>query len=164
MSYGRFKTVHFHCEIINSIVSMYLYERDSVSTVVCHLFVVRMPERSTVCSQALCVVSGEAQANLNDLHGCHFFFSSRQQAIIVQLITRPVQWCIFKIGHKFTSNDARKVGLVTIVFLGVVSSKASARMTITESFLFRYSSTSHPHLADYKVFAMVCLFLTSDTN
>ena len=40
--------------------SMYPYERGSVSTVVCHLFVVRVPERSAVCSQALCAVSGEA--------------------------------------------------------------------------------------------------------
>ena len=40
--------------------SMYPYERGSVSTVVCHLFVVRVPERSGVCSQALCAVSGEA--------------------------------------------------------------------------------------------------------
>ena len=43
--------------------SMYPYERGSVSTVVCHLFVVRVPERSAVCSQALCAVSGEASAN-----------------------------------------------------------------------------------------------------
>ena len=43
--------------------SMYPYERGSVSTVVCHLFVVRVPERSAVCSQALCVVSLEASAN-----------------------------------------------------------------------------------------------------
>ena len=40
--------------------SMYPYERGSVSTVVCHLFVVQVPERSAVCSQALCAVSGEA--------------------------------------------------------------------------------------------------------
>ena len=43
--------------------STYPYERGSVSTVVCHHFVVRVPERSAVCSQALCVVSGEALAN-----------------------------------------------------------------------------------------------------
>ena len=42
---------------------MYPYERGSVTTVVCHLFVVRVPERSAVCSQALCVVSAEASAN-----------------------------------------------------------------------------------------------------
>ena len=62
---------------------MYRYERGSVSTVVCHLFVVRVPERSAVCSQALWVVSGEALANFERPSRSHFFFDSRQQAILV---------------------------------------------------------------------------------
>ena len=45
VSYSRFKTFLFHWEIFYSIVSMYPYERGSVSTVVFHLFVVRVPER-----------------------------------------------------------------------------------------------------------------------
>ena len=36
-----------------------------MSTVVCHLFVVRVLERSAVYSQALCVVSDEASANFS---------------------------------------------------------------------------------------------------
>ena len=32
----------------------------------------------------------------------------------------------FKIGHKLTSNEARKVGLVTVVSLGVVRGAVSA--------------------------------------
>ena len=84
-------------KIYNSIGSMYPYERGSVSTVVCHLFVARVLERSAVCSQALCVVSGEASANF--------------------------------------------------------------RTTVTESFLFGFSPTSHPRLANDKAFATVYLFL-----
>ena len=45
--------------------SMYPYERGSVSTVVCHLFVVGLPERSA----SLCVVSGERRLISNDRHG-----------------------------------------------------------------------------------------------
>ena len=77
VSYSRFKNLQFHWEICNSIVSMYPYERGSVSTVVCHLFVVRVPERSAVCSQAVCVVSGEASANFKQPSRSHFFFDSR---------------------------------------------------------------------------------------
>ena len=69
----------------------------------CHLFVVRVPERSAVCSQALCAVSGEASAT------------------------------------KF-------------------------RTSVTESFLFRFSPTSHRRLANYKAFPMVYLFSKSDKN
>ena len=57
--------------------SMYSYERGSVSTVVCHLFVVRVPERSAVCSQALCAVSGEASANFEQPSRDHFSLDSR---------------------------------------------------------------------------------------
>ena len=71
----------FHWRIYNSIGSMYSYERGSVSTVVCHLFVVQVPERSAVCSQALCVVSGEA--NFERPSRSYFFLESRQQAIVV---------------------------------------------------------------------------------
>ena len=63
--------------------SMYPNERGSVSTVVCHVFVVRVPERSAVCSQALCVVSGEASANFERPSQSHFSLDSRQQAILV---------------------------------------------------------------------------------
>ena len=63
--------------------SMYPYERGSVSTVVCHLFVVRVPKRSAVCSQALCVVSGEASANFERPSQSHFSLDSREQAILV---------------------------------------------------------------------------------
>ena len=49
----------------------------------CHLFVVRVPERSAVCSQALCAVSGEASANFERPSRSHFSFDSRQQAIVV---------------------------------------------------------------------------------
>ena len=66
-----------------SIGSMYPYERGSVSTVVCHLFVVRVLERSVVCSQALCLVSGEASANFERPSRSHFSLDSRQQAILV---------------------------------------------------------------------------------
>ena len=83
VSYSRFQTFQFHWEIFNSIVSMYPYERGSVSTVVCHLFVVRVTERSAVCSQALCKVSREASDNFERPSRSHFFFDSRQQAILV---------------------------------------------------------------------------------
>ena len=63
--------------------SMYPYERGSVSTVVCHLFVVRVPERSAVCSQAHCVVSGEASANFERPARSHLSLDSRQQATLV---------------------------------------------------------------------------------
>ena len=68
-SYSSFKNLQFHWRIYNSIGSMCPYERGSVSTVVCHLFVVRVVERSAVCSQALCVVSSEASLISNDRHG-----------------------------------------------------------------------------------------------
>ena len=83
LSLSPFKNLQFHWRIYNSIGSMYPYERGSVSTVVCHLFVVRVPERSAVCSQALCVVSGEASANFERPSRSHFFLHSRQQAIVV---------------------------------------------------------------------------------
>ena len=60
--------------------SMYPYERGSVSTVVCHLFVVRVPERSAVCSQA---VSGETSANFERPSRSNCSSDSRQQAIVV---------------------------------------------------------------------------------
>ena len=65
------------------LVNKTLYERGSVSTVVCHLFVVRVLERSAMCSQALCVVSGEASANFERLSRSHCSLDSRQQAILV---------------------------------------------------------------------------------
>ena len=70
------ENLQFHC-------SMYPYERGWVSTVVCHLFVVRVPERSVVSSQTLCVVSGEASANFERPSRSHFFLDSQQQAILV---------------------------------------------------------------------------------
>ena len=54
-----------------------------MSTVVCHLFVVRAPERSAVCSQALCVVSVEVSANFERPSQSHFSLDSRQPAILV---------------------------------------------------------------------------------
>ena len=83
--------------------SMYPYERGLVSNVVCHLFVVQVPERSAVCSQALWVVSGEASANFE----------------------RPSR---------------------------------------TESFLFGFSPTSHPRLANNKAFVTVYLFFKIGHN
>ena len=77
LSESRFKNLQFHWRIYNSIGSMYPYERGSVSTVVCHLFVVRVPERSAACSQALCVVSGEASANFEQLSRDHISLDSR---------------------------------------------------------------------------------------
>ena len=68
---------------INFIVSMYSYNRGSVSTVVCHLFVVQVPERSAVWSQALCVVSGEAPANFERLSRSDCSLDFHQQAILV---------------------------------------------------------------------------------
>ena len=113
-----------------------------MSTVVCHLFVVRIPERSAVCSQALCAVSGEPSANSERPSWNDFSLDSRQQEMLFQLITRPFQRFFF-IGQKLTSNKAHKVGLVTVVSLGVVSGEASANANnVTESFLFRFSPTS----------------------
>ena len=71
------------------------YERGWESTVVCHLFLVRVSERSAVCSQALCVVSGEASADFKRLSRSHFSLDSHKQAILVSLITTPLQRCIF---------------------------------------------------------------------
>ena len=126
VSYSRFKTFQFHWEIFISIVSVYPYERGSVSTVVCHLFVVRLPERSAVRRQAFCVVSGEASANSERPSRSHFLFEFRQQAALVKLITRPFQRCVFfflKIGHKLTSNEARKECLVTVVWARMAKKK-----------------------------------------
>ena len=166
VSYSRFKTLQFHWEIYNSIVSMYPYERGWVSMVVCHLFVVRVPERSAVCSQDLCVVSGEASANFERPSRSHFSLDSRQLAMLVYLITRPLQRCRFIIGHKLTSNEARKLGRVTVVSLrsGERRSVGLFRTTVTESFLVGFSPTSYPRFANDKGFATVCLFLKSDTN
>ena len=47
---------------------MYPYERGSVSTMVCHLFVVRVPERSAVCSQALGAVSSIVNGDSDTLN------------------------------------------------------------------------------------------------
>ena len=65
-----------------------------MSIVVCHLFVVRLPNRSAVCRQALCVVSGEASANFERPSRNNFFLDSRQQVFLVYLITRPLQRCV----------------------------------------------------------------------
>ena len=62
-----------------------------MSPVICHLLVVRAPERSAVYSQALCKVSPEASANFERPSRSHLFFDSRQQAVLVQLITRSFQ-------------------------------------------------------------------------
>ena len=83
VSYIRFKNLQFHWEICSSIVSMCPYERGSVSTVVCHLFVVRITERSAVSSQDLCPISGEASANFERPSRSHFSLDSPQQAIVV---------------------------------------------------------------------------------
>ena len=147
------------------------YERGSVSTVVCHLFVVRVPKRSAVCSQALCVVSGEASANFEQPSRSHFS-DSCQQTILVELITRPLQRFkvrfSFKIGHKLTSNEARKVGLVSVVSFGAVSGEALAKFErpsrSTCNFLAGFSPANHPRLANEKGFARVFCFFKSDTN
>ena len=91
-----------------------------MSTVVCHLFVVPVPVRSAVCSQALCVVSGEASSNFNERHGV---------ISLLILADKPFSFSylqgfcngvfLFKIAHKLTSSEARKVGLVTVVSLGM---------------------------------------------
>ena len=68
--------------------SMYPYERGSVSTVVCHLFVVRVPERSARCAAKLCAWwAAKRRLISNDRHGVislwilgHF---SLEQAILV---------------------------------------------------------------------------------
>ena len=99
----------------------------------CGLSPLRGPsaERSAVCSQALCVVSGEASANFERPSRSHFSFDSHQQAILVLLITRPLQRCFsLKIRRKMTSNEARKVGLVTVGSLGVVSGEVSADFSL----------------------------------
>ena len=80
---SRFKTFQFHWEFFNSIVSMYRCERGSVSMLVCHLFVVRLPERSAVGRQAFCVVSDEASANFEPSSQSHFLLDCREQAILV---------------------------------------------------------------------------------
>ena len=51
--------------------------------VVCHLFVVRVLTLSAVCSQAFCVVTGEASANFERPSWSRFSLDSRQQAILV---------------------------------------------------------------------------------
>ena len=93
-----------------------------MSTVVCHLFVVRVLERSAVCSQALCVVSGEALANFERPSRSHFSLDSRQQSHprLANDKAFATVYLFFKIRHTLTSNEARKVGLVTVVSLGVV--------------------------------------------
>ena len=60
-------------------------------------------------------------------------------------------------GHKLTSNEARKAGLVTVVFSrrGERPSAGQFRTTVTESFLVGFSPTSHPRFANYKAFATV---------
>ena len=62
---------------------------------------------------SLGVVSGEVSANFERPSRSHFSLDSRQQAILIYLMKRALQRCVyFKIGHKLTSNDARKVGHV----------------------------------------------------
>ena len=66
-----------------------------------------------------------------------------------------------------TSNETRKVGLVTVFSLGVVSGEVSAdfeRPSRSHFSSILFSPTSHSRLAKEKGFATVCLFLKSDTN
>ena len=63
-----------------------------------------------------------------------------------------------------TSNEARKVGLVTVVSLGVVSDEVSANFERPSPNHFSLDSRQHSRLANEKGFATVCLFLESDTN
>ena len=93
-----------------------------MSTVVCHLFVVRVLERSAVCSQALCVVSGEASANFERPSQGHFSLDSR----LANDKAFATVFFVFKIRHTLTSNEARKVGLVTVASLGGVSGEVPA--------------------------------------
>ena len=62
-----------------------------------------------------------------------------------------------------TSNEARKVGLVTVVSLGVVSGEVSANFERPTRSHFSLDSR-HSRLSKEKGFATVCLFLKSDTN
>ena len=64
-------------------LTLWPYERGSVSTVVCHLFVVRVLKRSAVCSKAFCVVSGEVSVNFERPSRSHFSLDSRQKVILV---------------------------------------------------------------------------------
>ena len=76
---------------------------------------------------SLGVVSGEASASFERPSRSLFSSDSCQQAIPVYLITRSCNGVfVFKIGHKLASNEARKVGQVTVASLGVVSGEASA--------------------------------------
>ena len=66
-----------------------------------------------------------------------------------------------------TLNETRKVGLVTVFSLGVVSGEVSAdfeRPSRSHFSSILFSPTSHSRLAKEKGFATVCLFLKSDTN
>ena len=45
-----------------------------MSTEVCHIFVVRVPERSAVYREARCMVSGEVSATSNDRYGFIYFW------------------------------------------------------------------------------------------
>ena len=63
------------------------------------------------------------------------------------------------------SNEARKVGLVTVVSLGLVSGEVSLISNDRHGVISRWIlATSHSNLAKEKGFATVCLFLKSDTS
>ena len=86
-SFSRWKW--FISQIYNSIgeftipLEVCILMRGVQWALVCHLFVVRVPEWSVLCSQALCVVSSEASAKFGRPSRNHFSLYSRQQAILV---------------------------------------------------------------------------------
>ena len=101
-----------------------------MSTVVCYLFVVRVPERSVVCNQALCMVSGEASAILNDRHGFLSLWILASRTSHPPLANSVQGLCNhvfpFKIGHNSLGVVAAKRRLISKDRHGVISRRILA--------------------------------------
>ena len=109
MGFHRRRKVHLNCnELLDS---------PWFVTVVC-LFVVRVLKRSAVCSQALCVVSGEALANFERLSRSHGIPTTVRKT---EVRTTPVrsQKCECQQCERDSSANETKVRRSTVRRAGV---------------------------------------------
>ena len=106
---------------------MYPYERGSESTVVCHLFVVRVRSDKRCAAKLSAWRAAKRRLISNDRHGViSLGILANKPSLFSSLQGLCNGVFALKIGQKLTSNKARKVGRVTVVSLGVVSGEVSA--------------------------------------
>ena len=106
---------------------MYPSERDWVSTVVCHLFVVPVRSDQRCAAKLSAWWAAKRWPISNDRHRViSVWILTNKPSLFSSLQGLCNGVFVIKIGHKLTSNKAPKVGLVTVVSLGVVSGEVSA--------------------------------------